>query len=124
MPDQRDWDAVSDLDRDLRNGTALEITEELRDLLRRTAVDVAIPAAEAERALQREADAATLTTEVARRIREGSRRLSRALTESTRRQEAGDMNGARQALRDAQAVEVVPLYVDIAQIQLESLDGD
>ncbi|NOK33761.1 DUSAM domain-containing protein [Corallococcus exercitus] len=116
------WDDVRDLSRRVSAGEAFTLTAESRAILQRTGPQVGIPAADVERALQGEASAATLLTEVARRIRDGSNRLSRALSEATRRQEASDVDGARQVLRDILKDEVVPLYRDIAQVQLEALD--
>ncbi|GMU07365.1 DUSAM domain-containing protein [Corallococcus caeni] len=118
------WDDVRDLSRRVLAGEPFTLTAESRAILQRTGPQVGIPAADVERALQSEASAATLLTEVARRIHAGSHRLSRALSEATKRQEEGDMNGARQVLRDIVEDEVVPLYRDIAQIQLEALDED
>ncbi|RKH60268.1 DUSAM domain-containing protein [Corallococcus aberystwythensis] len=116
------WDDVRDLSRRVSAGEPFMLTAESRAILQRTGPQVGIPAADVERALQVESSAATLLTEIARRIRDGSYRLSRALSEATRRQEASDMDGARQVLRDIVEEEVVPLYRDIAQIQLETLD--
>ncbi|MBN8230656.1 DUSAM domain-containing protein [Corallococcus macrosporus] len=116
------WDDVRDLSRRVSAGEPFTLTAESRAILQRTGPQVGIPVADVQQAIQSEAGAATLLTEIARRIRDGSNRLSRALSEVTKRQEAGDMDGARQVLRDIVEDEVVPLYRDIAQIQLEALD--
>ncbi|RKH37949.1 DUSAM domain-containing protein [Corallococcus sp. AB049A] len=118
------WDDVRDLARRVSSGEPFTLTAESRAILQRTGPQVGIPQAEVEKALRSEASAATLLTEVSRRIRDGSNRLSRALSEATRRQEANDLDGARQLLRDVVEDEVVPLYRDIAQIQLEALDEE
>jgi DUSAM domain-containing protein len=39
-----------------------------------------------------------------------------------RHQEVGDFDSARQEMRDVLSVEVVPLYREIAQEQLEDMD--
>ncbi|RKG61838.1 DUSAM domain-containing protein [Corallococcus sp. AB011P] len=116
------WDDVRDLSRRVSAGEPFTLTAESRSILQRTGPQVGIPAADVERALQSEASAATLLTEIARRIRDGSHRLSRALSEATRLQETSNMAGARQVLRAIVEDEVVPLYRDIAQVQLEALD--
>ncbi|NPC50279.1 DUSAM domain-containing protein [Corallococcus sp. AB032C] len=116
------WDDIRDLARRVSDGEPFKLTSESRAILQRTGLQVGIPAADVERALHGEASAATLLGEVARRIRDGSHRLSRALSEATRLQETSDMAGARQVLRAILEDEVVPLYRDIAQIQLEALD--
>ncbi|RKH88067.1 DUSAM domain-containing protein [Corallococcus sp. AB045] len=116
------WDDVRDLSRRVSAGEPFTLTAESRSILQRTGPQVGIPAADVERALQSEASAATLLTEIARRIRDGSHRLSRALSEATRLQEMSNMAGARQVLRAIVEDEVVPLYRDIAQVQLEALD--
>lgn len=123
MPDHEDWDAIWHLNQRVTDqGQPLVLTEELRRLLRVTASDVAMPAAETEKALTSDEGAAGLLREVAKRIRVGSRRLSRSIVESARREEAGDRDGARQPLLDVLEVEVVPHYRQIAQSHLDALD--
>ncbi|QQR43724.1 DUF2379 family protein [Myxococcus xanthus] len=63
-----------------------------------------------------------LVREVRRRIREGSQRLMRAISESNRLVEAGDSTGARKCLEDVLAVEVVPLYRQHAEAELSHLE--
>ncbi|MGE6757875.1 DUSAM domain-containing protein [Corallococcus interemptor] len=125
MPDPKAWDEIWELNRSVSElGQPLTLTASVCALLRSTASDVAIPAEEAERALQAEASAAALLAQIAQRIREGSRRLSRALNTSYQRQQTGDTEGARQPMLDVLAVEVVPHYREIAQTQLDALDED
>ncbi|MFY2561028.1 DUSAM domain-containing protein [Corallococcus terminator] len=123
MPDHKDWDAIWHLNQRVTDqGQPLVLTDELRRLLRVTASDVAMPAAEAEKALSSDEGAAGLLSEIAKRIRVGSRRLSRAIVESARREEAGDKDGAREPFLEVLAVEVVPHYRRIAQSHLGALD--
>lgn len=123
MPDQRQWDAIWELNRRVADlGQPFTVTDEIGALLRGTARDVAIAPEEVERALQDDARAAELLKEIAKRIRVGSRRLSRAIVESDKREQAGDTEGARKPLLDVLAVEVVPHYRDIAQTHLDALD--
>ncbi|WP_342375836.1 DUSAM domain-containing protein [Myxococcus stipitatus] len=122
MPEELKWDEVRSLARRLSEGQPFALTDEVRALLRHTAPQVAMSSEEVERALQQESSAASLVDEVARRIRVGSRRLSRAINESANRQDAGDIRGAREPLEEVLAVEVVPHYRSIAQTHLDALD--
>jgi DUSAM domain-containing protein len=125
MPDERAWNEIWELNhRVSTQGQPFTLTDDVRELLRKTAADVAIPPEDVEQALQSDASAAALLAEVARRIREGSHRLSRALNASYQRQMAGDVEGARQVVRDVLEVEVVPHYREIAQTQLDALADD
>lgn len=90
MPEHRTWHAIRELNRRVNDlGEPLALTDEIRARLRDTASDVAIASDTVALALQGNASATELLREVAKRIREGSWRLSRALTEANRRQEAG-----------------------------------
>ncbi|WP_434347379.1 DUSAM domain-containing protein [Myxococcus virescens] len=80
------------------------------------------PEAEVLRALTTPAGSVELVREVRRRIREGSQRLMRAISESNRLVEEGDMTGARKCLEDVLAVEVVPLYRQHAEAELSHLE--
>ncbi len=81
-----------------------------------------IDAEEAEQALRAVPEATTLLRTMTRRIRDGSHRLSLALAQMYRLRDAGDLEGARQQMREVLAVEVVPHYRDIAATSLKSLD--
>ncbi|MFY2557665.1 DUSAM domain-containing protein [Corallococcus terminator] len=123
MPDQRTWDEIWELNQRVTDqGQPFVLTDDLRQLLRVTASDVAIAPAEVEQALASDASAAALLKEVAKRIRVGSRRLSQAMSDVDQRKEAGDMDGARQVMQDLLEIEVVPHYRDIAQTYLDALD--
>ncbi len=116
------WNQLWELENRVHQGEALTLTHEVRDLLRRTAPSVALGEAEAEAALDSVESATTLLLKVRARIRDGSNRLSDALQRMYRLRDRGDLDGARQQMRDVLAVEVVPLYRDIAEGQLEALD--
>ena len=123
MSEHRAWDAIRNLNRRITDqGEPFVLTDETRTLLQGTAPDVAITPGEAARALQCDTSAAELLKEIAKRIRVGSRRLSRAIVESDQRHQAGDMEGARKPLLDVLAVEVVPHYREVAQTPLDALD--
>ncbi|TQF14912.1 DUF2379 domain-containing protein [Myxococcus llanfairpwllgwyngyllgogerychwyrndrobwllllantysiliogogogochensis] len=125
MTDEIDWDPIRALARRvLQEDEPFALTAEVRDLLKRTAPEVGISDSEAERALTTEAGALELLRESARRIKEGSSRLVNALHRMYKHKEAGDFDSARQEMRDVLAVEVVPLYRETAQGQLEDLDDE
>jgi DUSAM domain-containing protein len=83
---------------------------------------VALSDDDATHGLRSPSDAAILVTKISRRIRVGSRRLSRAIVDASRLQDAGDIQGARKLFEDVLAVEVVPMYREIAQTQLNALE--
>lgn len=116
-----DWHQVRMLDNRVLRGDALELTAEVRELLLRTAPTVAIGANETKTALVDPQSATTLLHEMRRRITEGSNRIMDALHLMYRLEEKGDMDGARQQMRDVLAVELVPHYRDIAEGELERL---
>lgn len=116
------WYEIRMLDNRVQQGEALELTGEIRALLRHTAPTVAINEPEAQAALATVETATFLLHEIRHRITEGSHRLSRALHQMYSLRDAQDLEGARQQMRDLLAVEVVPHYRDIAEGQLERLD--
>ena len=125
MSDALNWDEVRQLaSRVIEGGEPLVLTDEVRGILRRTAPQVAISPEDMERGLSTVPNATELLREIARRIRDGSHRLSRALSRMYRLRDAGDLDGARQQMRDVLAVEVVPHYRDIAETSLEALEED
>ncbi len=125
MSDALNWDELRQLaSRVIEGGEPLVLTDEVRDLLRRTAPQVAMDTDEAEQALRTVPNATELLREMARRIREGSHRLSRALSRMYRLRDAGDLDGARQQMRDVLAVELVPHYRSIAETSLDALEDD
>ncbi|WP_164021297.1 DUSAM domain-containing protein [Pyxidicoccus trucidator] len=117
-----DWNQIWTLDNQVQRGLPLALTDELCDLLRRTAPTVAISSAEVDAALASAKLTTALLQDIAARIREGSHRLSRALDRMYTREEKGDLDGARQQMQDLLAIEKVPHYRSIAEGQLERLD--
>jgi DUSAM domain-containing protein len=120
--DQADWDKLMELGAQLPPEGALPLSDELRALLERTAPDAALGAADIQSALSSSSSATVLFREVHRRIREGSRRLSRALVSASKLKQAGDLASARTVLEAAAKEEVVPLYLEQLQIALDHLD--
>jgi DUSAM domain-containing protein len=121
MTEQSDWEEVRELETRIQRGEPLALTETVKALLLRAARQVAIPDDEASKGLRSSTDAVPLVMEISRRIREGSRRLSRVLVDAERRRAAGDVKGARGLLESVLAVEVVPLYRRSAQTTLDAL---
>lgn len=116
------WGQVRALALRVQQGRPLELRDDLRDFLRQTAPSVAISEAEAAEALKTTESTETLLALMLKRMEDGKRQLSQALYRMIRCQEAGDLEGARQQMRDLLAVEVVPLYRRAAEEQLAGLD--
>ncbi len=116
------WNQLWELENRVQRGEGLNLTPEVRDLLQLAAPTVAISSADAETALASAEGATALLRDIRARVRDGSHRLSDALHRMYRLRDSGDLDGARQQLRDLLAAEVVPLYRDIAEGQLQRLD--
>ncbi|WP_395853180.1 DUF2379 family protein [Cystobacter fuscus] len=56
------------------------------------------------------------------RFQKGERRFLRSMYRMTSLRDAGDLEGARQQMRDVLAVEVVPQYRQMAEENLAGLD--
>ena len=124
MAEGADLDDVWVLCRDvLENGAPLDLTDETRALLLRTAQQVAISEQDAEDALHGLPTAMTLLREIRQRIRDGANRLGKAEDRVEELQEKGDLEGAQQVIRDVLAVEVVPFYREQAKTLLDELTG-
>jgi len=122
MHEETDWEEIRALAEQLERGQPLELSAAVSELLRRASRQVALSDDDTSQGLRSASDAATLVTKISRRIRVGSRRLSRAIVDASRLEEAGDTRGARKLFEDVLAVEVVPLYREIAQTQLDALE--
>ncbi len=106
----------------MERNEALEPAADLCDLCRRVAREVALSHDDTEHALLTPSGTETLCREMRRRIFEGIRRLSRALSDSERRKKAGDVAGAREVMEKALAAEPVPLYRQHATTMLDHVD--
>ncbi|AEI62915.1 DUSAM domain-containing protein [Corallococcus macrosporus] len=125
MADDLDWDPIRALARRvLRDGEPLALTAEVRDLLVRTALEVGLSQADAASALVSSTSALELLRECSSRISEGSSRMVNALHRMYQHKRAGDLDSARQEMRDVLAAEVVPHYRAVAQGQLNLLDDE
>ncbi|WNZ63047.1 DUSAM domain-containing protein [Myxococcus sp. MxC21-1] len=125
MADELDWDPIRTLARRvLRDGEPLVLTAEVRDLLSRTALEVGLSQADATSALASDTSALELLRECSRRISEGSSRMVNALHRMYQHKRAGDLDSARQEMRDVLAAEEVPHYRAVAQGQLNLLDDE
>ncbi|WP_309896551.1 DUSAM domain-containing protein [Archangium sp.] len=124
MTEETDWDELRALARQVLDRDApLEITDETRALLTRTAQQVAIRPQDAEDALRSASTATTLLREIRQRIRDGGIRYGDALHRAYRLRDKGDLDGARQQMRDVLSVEVVPFYRERAEMALEDMDA-
>ncbi|ATB39656.1 hypothetical protein CYFUS_005101 [Cystobacter fuscus] len=124
MAEEMDLDDVWVLCRDiLENGAPLELNDEMRALLSRTAQQAAISQQDAEDALRSHSTAMTLLREIHRRIGEGSNRLDEARDRVNELQQQGDFDGAQQVMRDVLAVEIVPFYRAQAERTLKKSAG-
>ncbi len=124
VSDEINWNRIRDLaQRVLERNEPLELSDDTRALLLKSAQEVAISQQDVEDALRSLPTATTLLREIRQRIREGSRRLSRARDRVEELQEKGDFNGAFHVIRDVLAVEVVPLYRENAKILLNESTG-
>ncbi|RUO89326.1 DUSAM domain-containing protein [Corallococcus sp. AB018] len=122
MSEDVNWDEVRSLAARVEAGEALVLTPDVRELLLRTAREVAIPEADAQAAIQDVTTATALLREERGRIRSSSMRMMTARSEVRRLRQTGDTEGARKVMEDLLAVEVVPLYRELAEIALEDMD--
>ena len=119
--EEGEWHEIRVLDSRVQQGQALSLTDDVRDLLLRSAPTVDISDTEAKAALANVESATALLRKIRERISEGSDRLSDALFRMYELQEAGDLEGARQQMRAVLAVEVVPEYRELAEGELAKL---
>jgi DUSAM domain-containing protein len=122
-PDLPDRPQLAALSHRVQQGLPLELTDNLRDLLRRTALTAAISETEAEAALTSPEGAEALMGMILSRFLEAKRRFLRAMFRMTSLRDSGDLEGARQQMRDVLAVEIVPQYRRMAEEQLRGLDN-
>jgi DUSAM domain-containing protein len=116
------WRRVEQLSTNvLEQATSLQLDEDTRTVLRGGARLVSISAEDTEDALREVSTATTLLREIRRRLRDGSRRLGKAMSQTEALRDQGDIAGARRGLEEALAVEVVPHYREQLEIQLEYL---
>ncbi|MET0400881.1 MAG: DUF2379 family protein [Cystobacter sp.] len=106
----------------VQQGHLLESTDGLRDLLRRTAPTAGVSETETEEALARPDGAEALMGMVLARFRDARRRFLGAMCRMTSLRDSGDLEGARQQMRDVLAVEVVPRFREAAGEQLQGLE--
>jgi DUSAM domain-containing protein len=111
MGGKTDWSPIEALaQRVLEQGEPLELTADVRALMRRSARDVAIPSKDVEKDLRNLRTATALLRKMSRRIEDGSWRLILAEHRAHRLQDAGDLEGARRQIEKVLAVEIVPAY--------------
>ncbi|MDC0713562.1 DUSAM domain-containing protein [Stigmatella sp. ncwal1] len=106
----------------LDQGKHLKPTKGMRAFLRHAAAEVGISEAETKEDLASQGSAGALLRKIVERRRKGRRRLERALLRMMDLRDAGDLEGARQQMRDLLAVEVVPVYRQAAEENLAGLE--
>lgn len=106
----------------VQQGQPLELNDEMRAFLRRAAASVAMTEAEIGEALSSPERGGGLLGTIMERLRNGSDRIKRALSRMSDLRDAGDLEGARQQMRDVLAVEIVPKFRRMAEESLERLD--
>jgi DUSAM domain-containing protein len=117
-----DWDPIRALAQQvLERGEPLELSDDVRTLLRRSAREVAIPTEDVKQALRSPRTATALLRKIRQRLNAGSRRFGSARSRAYRLEDAGDLDGARKAMEAVIAVEVVPLYRKRAKNVLASI---
>ncbi|SEN12919.1 DUSAM domain-containing protein [Stigmatella aurantiaca] len=121
-PTLRDRSQLPILLHRVQQGHPLELNKGMRAFLRRSAADVGMSEAETEEALASPESAGAFLGQIMGRIRDASDRLESAMDRMTELRDAGDLEGARQQIRDWLAVEVVPRFRLAAEEQLASLD--
>ncbi|HYO67150.1 MAG TPA: DUF2379 family protein [Archangium sp.] len=78
---------------------------------------------ETEEALKSPEGAEALMGMILSRFREAQSRFLRSMYRMTSLRDSGDIEGARQQMRDVLAVEIVPQYRRMAEEQLKDLDN-
>ncbi|ADO75455.1 DUSAM domain-containing protein [Stigmatella aurantiaca] len=122
MTAELDWEPIRALgQRVIERGEPLELSDEVRALLQRSAEEVALSPEDTANALRSVPTATTLLEEITRRIREGSDRFWNAELRASDLQDAGDLDGAGRLMEEVLAVEVVPHYRRIAESQLRKV---
>ena len=117
------WGQIRALALRLRQGLSLEMRDGLCDFLRRTAPTLAVSETELDGALKSLPGTESLVLAMAKRMEEGRQRISHALQQMIRLQEAGDLDGARGQLQAVLAVETIPQYRLMAEENLALLEA-
>jgi DUSAM domain-containing protein len=111
-----DWSKLDVLETALLRGDQLVVDQELLDYLRKTAAELDMPFEDDRRSLE------SFVLEARRRIREGSRRLMRAIVLFDESIQQGRRDEARELFEEILRVETVPLYVEHARRYLKRLE--
>jgi len=118
---KEDWERLRELELQLQRGKPLELADTVRELLKRTALQVAFTLDDAEKSLRSPEEAATLVMRIRRRIREGSERVGQAMLDAATLSVEGNTRRARRALEAALAEEVVPYYRGLLEALLQAV---
>jgi DUSAM domain-containing protein len=118
-----DWEAVKQLERELDKNARLSPDSTARDLLLRVAGQVGLDLQTAKQMLSTDEGSGDLVRELRRRIRDGSRRLSRAIQVANRYFREGQPDEGRKVLRDVMEQETVEIYRKMAARELRDLES-
>ncbi|MET0403492.1 MAG: DUF2379 family protein, partial [Cystobacter sp.] len=116
------WGQLRALALRVEQGFPLVVGDALGVFLRSVAPTVAMSESEAEEILEIDGGAESLVTTMGKLVKEGRQRVSQALQQAIRLQESGDIERARDHLRAAFAVEVIPQYRQMLEENLSGLD--
>lgn len=106
-------------------GARLELSEQERTAVAQAAPGVLLDEAAVLASLRDPTQAAATVLEMRARIRRGSQRLMRAVSESTRLHADGDVVGAERMLREVMLDSgELPFYREVAEAQLQSLTDE
>lgn len=120
--EKEDWEQVRELEDWLQQGQSLQLTDMVRELLRRTAMQVALSFKDTENGLQSPAHAALLVKVIRRRIHEGAVRQGQAMVDAAVRGSMGDIRGGLEVLKRALEAEAVPYYRGAYEALIDSLE--
>lgn len=116
------WEKLRTLHAQTPKGKSVGLSRSVIHLMRRVAPSVGVSNEELEVALAHPRRATALVREMWERVRVGSDRIGDALDKMYDLQEVGDLAGARKVMSAVLAVEVVPLYRDIAANEIVKMD--
>lgn len=123
-PESGDWDALRSLADEARATGRIVASPEQRELLQRTAGEVALLAEQTAEWIASAEGTARLVLEVWRRIRNGSRKLSRAIAKAREHRDAGRLEEARRVLQRVIDDEQAPFCRESAAAELQALDAE
>jgi DUSAM domain-containing protein len=117
-----EWNDIRELAARLKAGQPLRLTPKVITILKRAAPTLGFGDDETAKGLRTVESATTLLRRMHRRIQRGANQLFETTFQMYIRRDTGDLEGARQVMSDALAVEVVPQRRRLMAHYLEQLD--